>query len=39
MCVALNKMYIYFNAVLLGIRNKQRADDSVPNDDVLKMFY
>lgn len=25
--------------VLLGVRNKQRADDSVPTDDVLKMFY
>lgn len=25
--------------VLLGVRNKQRADDSVPTEDVLKMFY
>lgn len=25
--------------VLLGVRNKQKADDSVPSDDVLKMFY
>lgn len=24
---------------MLGVRNKQRADDSVPSQDVLKMFY
>ena len=24
---------------MLGVRNKQRADDSVPSEDVLKMFY
>lgn len=24
---------------MLGVRNKQRADDSVPSEDVLKMFH
>ena len=24
---------------MLGIRNKQKADDSVPNEDALKMFH
>ena len=26
-------------SVMLGIRNKQKADDSVPNEDALKMFH
>ena len=25
--------------VLLGVRKKQIVDDSVPSDEVLKMFY
>ena len=24
---------------MLGIRKKQKADDSVPNEDALKMFH
>ena len=27
------------NSVMLGIRSKQKADDSVPNEDALKMFH
>lgn len=27
------------NSVMLGMRNKQKADDSVPNEDALKMFH
>ncbi len=41
MCFTSYQMYLNLNhnVVLLGVRNKQRADDSVPSDDVLKMFY
>lgn len=37
-CISLNVILLII-LVLLGVRNKQRADDSVPSDDVLKMFY
>jgi len=39
MCNASDQVYLFYDAVLLGVRNKQIDDDSVPSDDVLKMFY
>jgi hypothetical protein len=33
------QMYFFSNSiVMLGLRNKQIADDSIPNQDVLQMF-
>ena len=32
------KCTLYYNLVLLGLRNKQIADDYVPSNDPIAMF-